>query len=48
MQETFSRNEFWVVAYNVSKNPNSSRTHNIEASFTLLSTTNPYLSCGLD
>ena len=46
MQETYSRNEYWIVAYYVSKNPYLSRTHDIEASFTLIYTTNHYLSRG--
>ena len=49
--ETYSRNEYWIVAYlykYVSKTPNLSRTHDIEASFTLLFTTNPYISRGLN
>ena len=46
MPETNGRNEYWIVAYN--ENPNSSHIHDSEASFTLLSMTNPFLSQGLD
>ena len=46
IQEAYSRNEYWICSIYVDKNPNLSRTHDIEASFTLLSTSNPYLSRG--